>query len=77
MDVWCSHERTNEELRRLVGVEPIATVIRSGRLIWYGHVMRKSEEDLVRKCMLLFTLGLSSSQSRLPSSIFSFFILLL
>ena len=32
--------RTNEELRRLVGVEPITTFIRSGRLRWYGHVMR-------------------------------------
>ena len=32
--------RTNEELRRLVGVEPITTVIRSGTLRWYGHVMR-------------------------------------
>ena len=32
--------RTNQELRRLVGVEPITTVIRSGRLRWYGHVMR-------------------------------------
>ena len=31
--------RTNEELRRLVGVEHITTVIRSGRLRWYGHVM--------------------------------------
>ena len=30
--------RTSEELRRMVGVEPI---IRSGRLRWYGHVMRK------------------------------------
>ena len=27
--------RTNEELRRLVGVEPITTFIRSGRLRWY------------------------------------------
>ena len=43
--------RTNEELRRLVGVEPITTVIRSGRLRWYGHVMRKSDEDWVKKCM--------------------------
>ena len=43
--------RTNEELRRLVGVEPIATVIRSGRLRWYGHVMRKGDEDWVKKCM--------------------------
>ena len=33
--------RTNEKLRRLVGVDPIITVIRSGRLRWYGHVMRK------------------------------------
>ena len=32
--------RTNEELRRLVGVEPNTTVIRSGRLRWYEHVMR-------------------------------------
>ena len=33
--------RTNEELRRLDEVEPITTVIRSGRLRWYGHVVRK------------------------------------
>ena len=43
--------RTSEELRKLVGVEPITTVIRSGRLRWYGHVMRKSDEDWVKKCM--------------------------
>ena len=44
-------KRTNEELRRLVGVEPITTFIRSGRLRWYGHVMRKGEEDWMKKCM--------------------------
>ena len=43
--------RTNDELRRMVGVEPITTFIRSGRLRWYGHVMRKGDEDLVKKCM--------------------------
>ena len=43
--------RTNEELTRLVGVEPIITVIRSGRLRWYEHVMRKSDEVWVMKCM--------------------------
>ena len=37
--------------RRLVGVEPITTVIRSGWLRWYGHVMRKSNENWVKKCM--------------------------
>ena len=43
--------RTNEDLRRLVGVKPITTFIRSGRLRWYVHVMRKGDEDCVRKCM--------------------------
>ena len=37
----------------LVGVEPITTVIRSGRLRWYGYVVRKSNEDWVNKCMEL------------------------
>ena len=32
--------RPKEELRRLVGLEPITTVTTSGRLRWYGHVMR-------------------------------------
>ena len=31
---------TSEELRMLFGVEPITTVISSGRQRWYGHVMR-------------------------------------
>ena len=43
--------RTNEELRRLDGVEPITTFMRSGRLRWYGHVMRKGDEDWVNTCL--------------------------
>ena len=43
--------RSTEELRRMVGVEPITTFIRSGTLRWYGHVMRKSDEDWEKKCM--------------------------
>ena len=43
--------RTNEELRRLVGIEPITTLIRSGRLRWYEHVMSKGIEDWVKKYM--------------------------
>ena len=43
--------RTSEELRKLAGVEPITTVIKSGRLRWYGHVMRTIDEDWVKKCM--------------------------
>ena len=43
--------RTSEELRKFVGVDPITTVFKSGRLRWYGHVMKKSNEDWVKKCM--------------------------
>ena len=44
--------RTSAELRELVvEVEPITIVIKSGRLRWYEHVMRKSDEDWVKKSL--------------------------
>ena len=43
--------RTDEELRRMVEVQPITTFMRGGRLRWYGHVMWKGDEDWVKKCM--------------------------
>ena len=45
--------RTHEKLRRLVGVEPITTIIISGTLRWYGHGMRKNYGNWVKKCMEL------------------------
>ena len=50
-DISMKIRRTSEELRELVGVEHITTVIKSGRLRWYEHVMRKSDEDWVKKSM--------------------------
>ena len=32
-------------LMKVVGVEPITTFIRGGRMRWYGHVMRKGDEE--------------------------------
>ena len=49
--VSLKYRSTSEALRKFVGVQPITTVIRSGRLRWYGHVMRKSDENWVKKCM--------------------------
>ena len=52
--MWCVSmidRRTSVALRRLFVVEHITTVIRSGKLRWYGHVMRKSDEDREKKCM--------------------------
>ena len=39
--VYMKDRKTSEELRNLDGVEPIITVIRSGMLRWYGHVLIK------------------------------------
>ena len=50
-DISMKDRRTNEELRRMVGVEPITTFISSGRLRWHGLVMRKGANDWVKKCM--------------------------
>ena len=41
--------RTSEELIELV--EPITTVIRSGGLRWYRYMMRKNDEEWMKKCM--------------------------
>ena len=49
--ITLKERRTNEELRRLVGVEPITTFIRGGRLRWHGHAMRKGDEGWVKTCM--------------------------
>ena len=51
--MWYLIERQKDTLRieKAGGVEPITTVIRSGRLRWYGHVMRKGDEDWEKKCM--------------------------
>ena len=45
------YRMTHEELRRLVGVEPITNDIRNCILRWYGHVMGEGDEDCVNKCM--------------------------
>jgi hypothetical protein len=35
----------SEDLRDLVGVEPIGEVYRRNRLRWFGHVERKEDDD--------------------------------
>ena len=36
---------TNVELRRRMGIEAIDSVVRRGRLRWFGHVERKDDSD--------------------------------
>ena len=40
-----------KELRERLGVDDIALVLQQNRLRWYGHVLRKENDDWVKKCM--------------------------
>jgi len=40
----------SKELRERLGVDDIALVLQQNRLRWYGHVLRKEDDDWVKKC---------------------------
>jgi len=40
-----------KELRERLGIDNIALVLQQNRLHWYGHVLRKEDNDWVKKCM--------------------------
>ena len=39
----------SKELRERLGIDDIA--LQQNRLRWYGHVLRKDDDDWVKKCM--------------------------
>ena len=41
----------SKELRGRLELEDIISVLKRNRLRWYGHVLRKEENDWVKKCM--------------------------
>jgi len=41
----------SKELRERLGIDDIALVLQQYRLHWYGHVLRKADDDWVKKCM--------------------------
>ena len=41
----------SKKLRERLGVDDIALILQRNRLRWYGHVLRKDDDDWVKKCM--------------------------
>ena len=41
----------SKELRERLGVDDIALILQQNRLRWYGRVLRKDDDDWVKKCM--------------------------
>ena len=51
--VKLSDRKHNEEVRRMLDVEPIVNIVRRKRLQWFGHVVRMNDEDGVKKAFKL------------------------
>ncbi len=43
--------KTNDELRKMMGIEPVIDAVKRNRLRWFGHVLRKDESDWLRRVM--------------------------
>jgi len=41
----------SKELRERRGLDDIVSVLQQNRLQWYGHVLRKEDNDWVKKCV--------------------------
>ena len=41
----------SNELRERLGIDDIALVLQQNMLRWYGHMLRKEDNDWVKKCM--------------------------
>ena len=57
--VSLTQRRTTRELLDSLGVEAVETVVRRGRLGWFGHVERKARGDWVSSCRELVVEGIN------------------
>ena len=49
--VKLNERKKSEELRELLGLEPVSLMIKKSRLRWLGHVERKDDNDWVKRCI--------------------------
>jgi len=50
-DVKVKDRVSSKELRERLVLDVIISILQRNRLCWYGHVLRKEDNDLVKKCM--------------------------
>jgi len=55
--VTLKDRKSSDELLGRLGVEDVVEVVRRGRLLWFGHVERKSQDDWVKMCRDLVVEG--------------------
>jgi len=50
-DVKVTDRFPSNELRERLGIDGIISVLQQNRLRWYRHVLRKEDDDWMKKCM--------------------------
>jgi len=55
--IQLNERKRSEELRELLGSEPVSLMIRLCRLRWFGHVDHKDDKDWVKHCTTVETEG--------------------
>ena len=59
---WCgvklNERKKSEELGELLGLEPVSLMIKKSRLRWFGHVERKDDNDLGKRCITWEVVGI-------------------
>jgi len=56
-DINVKDKVPSKELRETLGLDDIISELQQNRLRWYGHVLRKEDNDWVKKCMEYETEG--------------------
>ena len=51
--VSLKQHKTNDELRKRMGIQGVRELVERGRLRWYGHVERMAEGNMVSECRLV------------------------
>ena len=54
---------SNEALRGRLGIDCVSDLVRRSRLRWFGHVVRKDDQQWVKKCMY-FKVDVSAGSCR-------------
>ena len=49
--VKLNERKKSEELKELLGLEPVSLTIKKSRLRWFRHVERKYDNDWVKRCI--------------------------
>ena len=51
MGVKLNEGKKSEELKELIGLEPVRLMIKKSRLRWFGYVERKDDNDWIKHCI--------------------------